>query len=1378
VSPPEPAVEPTGDPPVPATPATPQGDAGEKTPRRRPGRFRRFLVRPFVWGFVLLASVLVGFYYLIGSALVHRRFAAFAITQAADFFNRKVTVARVDYSLFPLAVELRGVVVAGATPREPPFATAELLNIQIPWSYLRQRIVRLDQIDAIHPTLYLEFRPDGTNNLPQFRHQGGNGQSSVQLQIGRLIVQRGEFRLNQRKVTLDISARSIWGRLSGPRPSNLEGMATAQDVVTSLPNGKPYPVTVSGKVTLLAGRSLLRINAARVRGADLQASAVGWVGWQAAPRVEIRFDAAGDSRLVNHLGYLDAPITGPFKAAAGRFSLNGDDWGFSGVVNAPRVDFLGRTATNVVGSAKGDSKRVHVDVLRATYAGGAAAGKVDVDYAKIERAGQPVALDFNFRGVSIATALAAEKVPIQGLSGEGSGSFLYRFVSGSPLKGSGRANVTLSGQYAGKEPATGLAVSGTVPLVFERGVLKSPGFALAGPGQNATGTLLVDLPTARGQVDFQLLSQDAGAVMRLLPIAPDKTGKPAFWQVTAGHGQATGSLGFSPAGLVIDLGLDLADVRSPEPAIVADTVHGGLRVAPRAVENLHLDLTRGRGRLAVSGRIPIPGNQAGDRPKVPLSDPLTLVVDATEWPAASVAAYLSPSLPVTITGLASGRVDLGGSTESLSGTASARVADLAVDGFPLGQATAGLTFAGTTVKVENGILDAPSGRARVAGSFDTTAETLAFTVDAPALSLAAPPFRDLLPDTTGTFALNASVDGTLDRPQVKLTARGQSLALAGQPLGEGGDIGKAELQASWDGATVHASGSLLGLLHFDGGGRLDPKGSELAFDLKSDNLPGLARLAAGTALPAFKGTASGRMTATADFTAHTYRAELTLPALALEYGGRKIQNAEPVVVDLDPQRVVVRSLSLREPEHQTLELTLVGSIGITGAGAKASPPLDLRVQGTVWAGWAKIFAPDLDFDGYVDTLAAVRGTLKDPAVSGEAVLRDAKVIVPGLPSTIDKLSGEVRFSGDQVVIDNLVSQDFAGGTVRVAGSLTLPKPGKPFTYRAQLSAQGISLRYPEGFVNHGNADLTLTPSEGGGRLLRGTVTLDRIYYLENVPVATLDIVKKLFQRSRLQVAPTNGFLASTQVNIVIAGPEALRVHNNLADLHGDVNLTLRGNLARPVVLGSVQIDPGGKLVYSDNEYRVERGTLTFDDAYKIDPVIDVVVRTRVRDFDITVNFSGTLERLSTNFSSNANLADLEILTLLATGQELSEADRLRALSTPPGQTVQTQQSVTAGSFLAGQAASAIGQRVGSLFGFDRFRINPIAAETGQSVGGVGFTVGKRLSKDVFVTYSTDPTASRQNVLQVEWRVGRNVTLLLTQTTNKGYAVDTRWERRF
>src|SRR5262249_32015173 len=184
-------------------------------------------------------------------------------------------------------IELRGVVIPGPTPKDPPFATAELLRIEVPWGYLRHNIVRLEQIEAVHPTLYLEFRPDGSTNLPRFRTQGGGGQSHLQYQIGRLLVQRGEFRLNQRRVAFDLAARSIWGRLVGPRTNHLEGLVTAQEVRLSLPDGHPYPVTFSGKVTLLGERGLLRIPAVRVSGADLRANASGWVGWKGANRVEL-----------------------------------------------------------------------------------------------------------------------------------------------------------------------------------------------------------------------------------------------------------------------------------------------------------------------------------------------------------------------------------------------------------------------------------------------------------------------------------------------------------------------------------------------------------------------------------------------------------------------------------------------------------------------------------------------------------------------------------------------------------------------------------------------------------------------------------------------------------------------------------------------------------------------------------------------------------------------------------------------------------------------------------------------------------------------------------------------------------------------------------
>lgn len=57
-------------------------------------------------------------------------------------------------------------------------------------------------------------------------------------------------------------------------------------------------------------------------------------------------------------------------------------------------------------------------------------------------------------------------------------------------------------------------------------------------------------------------------------------------------------------------------------------------------------------------------------------------------------------------------------------------------------------------------------------------------------------------------------------------------------------------------------------------------------------------------------------------------------------------------------------------------------------------------------------------------------------------------------------------------------------------------------------------------------------------------------------------------------------------------------------------------------------------------------------------------------------------------------------------------------------------------------------------------------------------MGKRLSRDVYVTYSVDPSASRDQILSVEWRVASSLSLVFTQNGAGSYAVDARWETIF
>ncbi|MFL6195619.1 MAG: translocation/assembly module TamB domain-containing protein [Thermoanaerobaculia bacterium] len=450
------------------------------------------------------------------------------------------------------------------------------------------------------------------------------------------------------------------------------------------------------------------------------------------------------------------------------------------------------------------------------------------------------------------------------------------------------------------------------------------------------------------------------------------------------------------------------------------------------------------------------------------------------------------------------------------------------------------------------------------------------------------------------------------------------------------------------------------------------------------------------------------------------------------------------------------------------ELIVSGAIGLA-----PDVPLDLRFQSTLAATWAGlVLPPEYRIEGAVDLLGAVRGTLADPSLTGEGEIRGGRLIVPTFAQSIEDVNGFLYFNRDRIVVDIPRARLGNTGTVRASGSLVLPGPNRQLGYNFTAQANDVSVRFPEFLNNRGDATVSLISSDGGRRI-EGEVTLQRSLYVEDLPVDLIQLIQNLFQQQRLEIAETDDFQATTQLNLAIRGDDALRVRNNVADLQGDVNLVVRGTLARPVVFGDVEIDPGGTLIYNDNQYEVQRGELAFSNPNKVNPVIDLVAQTEVQGFNITLNLGGTFEQPRVRFSSDANLADLEIVSLIAGGQRPTEG--LAPPPTPGDEDVAP--NLLARQLLYGQAASAISQRVSSIFRFDRFRIDPVV-EAGQPVSGIGVTVGKRLSRDVFVTYSTEPTSNRQYIVQVEWRLRKNLTLVLTQAGDGTYAVDAQWQRRF
>jgi len=1258
-------------------------------------------------------------------------------------------------------------------------ARVPLVRVQATWRDLERRVVRLDQVEAIHPQIYVRVDPDGSTNLPRWRTER-QGPRRFEVQVGRILVQDGTFQLNERRVPLRIDAKAVWARVigraerGGEGGERLDALVTAQEVVTRLPDASPWPATVSAKGTIFPSEGRLRITSARFAGPDLQAQAEGTVQWRGdEKRVSVNVDARGETPLLNRLGYLKEPIEGPF-AFKGRVRVQGSQILYGGTITSPRIAILHREFRGIDAELSGGRERLEVDLRRAEYAGGLVEGPISVPFQDEGRPGTPVELDLALTGLGLQPLLRdqfpGEDIPVvSGLAGRVRGSLVYDFDSREPLAGSGFADLRVEAvQQAG-----GLPLSGDLPIAIEEGVLSSDDLRITAPGQDLRiDGFRFDLRRVAGRLSYHLDSRDLGRLAPLLLEDVPPGEKPPFWVPTQGQGTLAGDVTIDRTRYVAQVQLDLRNAVTPD--LSAEVVRGSLRLRPGAVEDLQLALSSGGpggpGTLTVSGQVPL-AEEGEAAPRAPLS----LQIAADRWPASSVARFLLPadmadSFPVG--GRVTGDLALRGFPDALQGEATADVADLAFADRRIGTARAEVAFEGPRIRVRRVAVHTEAGDVLIAGTFAggegaVGGGTLDFTLDAPALALAAPPFRDLLGGRLdGRMAIGAVLGGTLERPEATVRVVGTQLALAGRPLGENGSPGTAQALLAWDGESLRATGSLLGLVSFDGGGRLDRAGADLKLDVSSQDLAALVRLAAPQPVPDFAGSFLGTLGFTADFSRDTWQGELQLADLRLRYKDHQIANLEPVMVALGPDRLTIESLYLSEPQTET-ELFASGTVGLGGA----TNPLDLRLQSTISAVWAELFAPELEIKGAVDVLATIRGTLEAPVLNGQGEIRDGRLVIPNFPHALENVRGFLRFDRDTVELDGLRA-DLGGGNLQASGRLQLPEPGEPLDYRLQVAGEDLSLRYPEGFLARGDADLTFI-SSGNSRIIRGEVRLRRLFYLEDVEVGTLELLRGAFQRQRVEVAQTDEFLANTQLNVRVNGPGALRVNNNVANLRGDVDLFVRGTLANPVLFGQVELDPGGRLVYADNEYEVERGLLTFNNPNEIDPVIDLVARTEVRNYDISLSLSGTLERLNAQFSSEEGLADLEILALLATGQELEGEGRIRA----PGE--RTESDVRAGALLASQAASLVTKRVGTLFGFDRFRIDPQPSPSGGAIGGVRLTVGKRISRDVFVTYTTNPSSSEEYLVRVEWQLSDRILLVLTRDGKADtFALDAEWEKRF
>ena len=1309
--------------------------------RRRPGRVRRWLLRPLLWVSAFLAIALLLTVVGLQSRYVAERARDSAEAYLEARLGREVEIAEARLELLPPAVEARGVTIHGEQPGDPPFATAERILIEARFHRWSSPDVELGRLEVEGASVAIEFDESGGHNVPRWRRRAVVGLvRQVDVSIGRIEVRDSELRVNDHKLPLHFSARDLTARLEGGEELSLVGRVTSQDVELLLPNARPYLGSVMLDGRLAPG--VVEIRRGRVQGPFLKGSLHGSWHYREAGRLDLEISADGQTRLLDSLGYLEGLASGPFRFN-GRLVREAGRWRLTGEALSEAMVVLDRRLAAVTLAVDADAEQLSLGIRRAAYGGGGVTGTVRAALPGGNEA--PVDVSLQFNGVGLERILRDQRIPIQGVVGEVTGPFTYRFARSRPRGGDGWANFTI--ESSAEVGTSRLAVAGDAPLQIQDGVVSGRAIRVTGPGQKLLAEGSYDLDAQSGAFDFSVATEQIRPLLELFPNEVIS----GLWSPTEGSGSLGGTLRLGRA-TSTDLYFELKDVVAQ--GYSASRLNGRLTLAETGVSELRLEFAEPDAAMVVSGAIPFEGAAGAD------ADGIRLAIDAVGWPLDNVRAWLPWQWPFD--GRFTGGVELRGKPEKLAGAIRGEFAQANWGGMGIGVLRVDAGFDPQGIAVNESELEIADGALSVVGDIPFNETPLSLKIDSQPFSLAEFVRAAGLPVAIeGSAWADGELTGSLNAPQFQVNVGLRDVTIDGEPLPDHAPQG---FDLRWDGRELMVEGGLAGLLVASGKGELSSDSLDLRFDVETEHLGRFAQLVAPEEIGrGVEGSLAGEITVQAsDSAASSWQIGLRGDRLHLARGEFHLENLEPVEVRFEDGVLRVGSLYLGAVDSEA-EAFLFGDIDLRG-----DQPLELRLQASLASDWFEPWLPlDRFAGGVFDVIGKIGGTIGDPSFDGVGELRDTQVVVADLPNTLEEVGSLLLFYPDRMVIDRAVA-GFGGGRLQGSGSILLPTGSEPLGYDLQLGAEEVGLRYPEGWLVRGNGNVGVI-SVDGGREISGSLELQRALYVEDLPVGLEQLLRLLFARRRLEVADTDPWRTETRLNLQVRSADGVRIRNNLADLSGRADLVLRGSLARPIVFGQVQLDAGGRLVYGGQQFALRQGLLTFTNPYRIEPVVDIVADAALREYDVSLSLAGTPERLRVDLASDPPLADLEVLALL-TGTRDPRRVTLAGAEDSEG-------DGAAEGLIYSQATAAIASRFNRLFGLDQFRIDPLTSSSGD-LSSARVTVGKQLSRDLFATYSYDPSQTEEQILELEWRINRSLLLVLTQNGDGTYAVDARWQRAF
>ncbi len=1351
------------------------------SPRPRSRRLRRLLVFGALWTVLVLIGLVSVTAWIASTPAFQNRVRRAVVAELQKSTGGRVDLKKFTWRLSHLEFEVDDLTIHGLeAPDQVPYAHIDRLFVRLQiLSFFRPKI-GLSYLEADHPVVHLIVYPDGSTNQPRPKHpSSGNTVNQIfSLAIERTVVDNGLAIVNQRSTPFNLTANNLAAQLTWvPARDHYVGTLHAEDVIAQRGADLPVHSVVDASVDL--GR-----NSAALLSLTLQSGpqgksqktvlrASGALDNFADPRWQ--FTAKGAINALEIRAFTSVPgLTGGIAqieatghGSKAQFIIDGNARISGGAYRIGTVNATGITADAV---AHITDDRIAVTGIHARLAtGGVLTGAMRIDHWQAPASApqdqrQQGTIRTQFTGFTLDSLLdtvAPRHFRRLGFATSAAGTANVDWT-GSLANMTGTVNVALTPPSTiapGEVPVTGTVAA---QYVNRLGSVLVRDVHVHTPASDiqASGSLGVYPLTRRTAIDASLVTRDiaefnpALAAFGLSVPSGQKTPVPAQLHGQAQfHGAVTGTL-LSPdfKGHLQATNFDIAPLQSASAPALSQIHFDSLSTdAAYSADELSVSvgtLVQGKTTIEFSGAI----HGRSKQPKELFADSSSIHAsvavknaDLPHWMA--LAGYQYP-----VSGTLNLHAQTDGTLGDLDGAGQLNLTGGSIYGEQYRSLTADVHFRGKVIDATNILFAMDGGRISGQAGYNLAAKSTHFDLHGSGFELAhIKRLENRQYPVLGTVDFEANGSGTLDHPSLQATMHVRNLELAREFKGHVDADAHTEGRALQLHVNAHLNTSTLDLtsatnLTGDYPTRATLNITQFNIDplLRTFSVTGIR----GSSSIAGAVTVSGplRHPKQLDGDLRLSQLAITLEDVPIQSDGSLHATLHNGVFTMDPVHIVGTDTNL----------VTEGSIGVFDKPR----PIHGSAKGSINMSLAQTLDTDIISSGHVDFTVDAEGTVQNPDLTGNVRFTDVNVALEDYVNGLSRMNGELAFDQDRLDFKNVTAYS-GGGLIKLGGFVTYHHG-----LYADLTADAkdVRIRYPQGVTSTASAKIRLQGSQTSS-LVSGHVVLTGFAVNPGVDFASLA------SSNGVSLPPNpNSPANKVALDIRIVSAPSLNFQNSFARLAGNVDLAIRGTLAQPTVLGRVTITEGAA-TFNGEKFELQHGEIYFSNPVRIQPILDITATTTVENYTITIALQGPTSKLNPTFRSEPPLSEQDIFSLLAMGRTQEEQQIYS--------TEQQQAGVnsTADSLLGGALNATLSNRIQKLFGGGSVRIDP------TFVSGVGnatarITVQEPISKNATLTYATNVNSTAEQLIQGEWRVTPNFSIVAVRDESGVFSLIFRLHRSY